>query len=181
MRRVMIIGQPGSGKSTLARTVGGIAHLPVVHMDRIHWLPGWVERDRAEKTAMCREVHRRPAWVFEGGHSATWADRLAHADTLVWLDLPVGPRLWRVTRRTAAMWGRTRPDLPADCPERFDREFFGYVWRTRITGQVRCADLFETAGPEVAVYRLRKPAEVAAWVDGLRRAARVGNLEISHR
>ena len=48
MRRVMIVGQPGAGKSTLAREIGAITHLPVVHIDLIHWRAGWVERTGAE-------------------------------------------------------------------------------------------------------------------------------------
>lgn len=42
MRRVMIVGHPGSGKSTLARAMGERTGLPVVHIDQIHWRPGWV-------------------------------------------------------------------------------------------------------------------------------------------
>ncbi|MGB3409246.1 MAG: AAA family ATPase, partial [Jannaschia sp.] len=72
MRRVMIIGQPGSGKSTFARAMGELTFLPVHHIDRIHWKPGWIERSRAEKTRLCEEVHSQDAWIFEGGHSATW-------------------------------------------------------------------------------------------------------------
>lgn len=181
MRRVMIIGQPGSGKSTLARAVGEIAHLPVVHMDHIHWKSGWVERDRDEKTRMCQEVQRRPEWVFEGGHSATWAERLERADTLIWLDMPLGLRLWRVTRRTAMMWGRTRPDLPDGCPEQFNAAFFGFIWRTRTTGRANCARLFDRVPQEKAAHHLRRPRDVSAYLTALRRAAKVGNLGISHR
>ncbi|WP_179380178.1 P-loop NTPase family protein [Jannaschia marina] len=181
MRRVMIIGQPGSGKSTLARAIGGIAHLPVVHMDQIHWLPGWVPRETAEKTRLCHAVHRRATWVFEGGHSATWEDRLDHADTLIWLDLPTGLRLRRVTWRTLRLWRRSRPDLPRDCPERFDLEFLGYIWRTRETGRANCARLHARAEGRAARYHLRSAAEVRDWLAALRAAAKAGNLGISHR
>jgi len=43
MERVMIIGCAGAGKSTLARKLGAITGLPVIHLDREHWRPGWVE------------------------------------------------------------------------------------------------------------------------------------------
>ena len=181
MRRVMIIGQPGSGKSTLARALGAVTHLPVVHMDRIHWMPGWRERTRAEKTRMCEAVHARPSWIFEGGHSATWPERLARADTLIWLDLPVGLRIRRIATRTARHWGRTRPDLPEGCPEQLSPEFYRYVWRTRRTGRDACARLFERAGPEVAAHRLSSPRAVRAYLNALTRALAVGNLGIPHR
>lgn len=71
MQRVMIVGQPGSGKSTLARKLGQCTRLPVVHIDTIHWQPGWVERTWDEKTRLCLEVEARDNWIFEGGHSAT--------------------------------------------------------------------------------------------------------------
>ena len=48
MKRVMIIGQPGSVKSTLARFLGERTGLPVVHIDKIHWKPGWNERETLE-------------------------------------------------------------------------------------------------------------------------------------
>ena len=181
MRRVMIIGQPGSGKTTLARAIGEIAHLPVVHIDRIHWQAGWVERNWAEKSRLCVAAAERPAWVFEGGHRVTWPDRLARADTLIWIDLPVSLRLWRVTRRTATGWHRTRADLPDDCPERFDPAFYRYIWQTRKTGRAHCAAFFASADTRKAAHHLRRPADVSTYLAALRRAARGGNLGISHR
>ncbi|MEP0940360.1 MAG: DNA topology modulation protein FlaR [Rhizobiaceae bacterium] len=131
MKRVMIIGQPGSGKSTLARKLGQYTDLPVVHIDQIHWKPGWIERGAAEKTALCQEVHQRDAWIFEGGHSQSWQQRLERCDTLIWLDFPLGLRLLRVVHRTIRDYGRTRQDLPPNCPERFNLEFYKWIWKTR--------------------------------------------------
>jgi len=181
MKRVMIIGQPGSGKSTLARQIGEITHLPVVHIDRIHWQPGWVERPRAEKTALCAEVHARETWIFEGGHSATWAERLERADTLIWLDFPLWLRAWRVIKRTLRHHGQSRPDLPEDCPERFDWEFTQWIWNTRHSGRANAQRLFDSAPSEKDTYRLSSPRAVRGFLDGLRHAASTGNLGISHR
>jgi adenylate kinase family enzyme len=167
MRRVMIVGQPGSGKSTLARAMGERTGLPVVHIDRIHWLPGWVERSREEKMRLFREAEAREAWIFEGGHSATWDSRLARADLLVWLDRPVGLRLWRVVSRALRHLGRTRPDLPEGCPERLRNlpEFLGFIWRTRAGARDRIARL--AAGAPCQVVQLRSDREVEAFLTGL--------------
>ena len=42
--KIAILGTSGSGKSTLAKRLGEAYGLPVLHMDTVHFLPGWVER-----------------------------------------------------------------------------------------------------------------------------------------
>ena len=145
--RIMIIGQPGSGKSTLARDLGARLGLPVIHIDHIHWEPGWIERTPSDKTRLCREAESAPAWVFEGGHSATWDSRLARADLLVWLDRPTGLRLRRVIKRSLGGLGRTRPDMAPGCPERLRNlpGFIAYILRTRHSSRTAMANLVARA------------------------------------
>ena len=169
VQRIMIVGQPGSGKSWLARQLGARLALPVYHIDHIHWQSGWVERDRAEKDRLCLAVEALPAWIFEGGHSATYANRVVRADLLIWLDMPLPLRLWRVTRRCLTGLGRNRPDLPEGCPERLVNlpEFWGFIWRTRRTARARMAQLMAEAPAGLRVLHLRSRREVqaclAAW------------------
>ena len=181
MQRVMIIGQPGSGKSVLAQELGRITYLPVYHIDHIHWMSGWIERPGSEKDVMCAEVHAREKWIFEGGRSVTWAERLDRADTLIWLDFPLSVRAWRVVWRTLRYLGRTRPDLPEGCPERFDLEFARWIWRTRETSRVGMERLFKGAPPDKDKHRLRSAGDVRRYLVDLRRAVAVGNLGIPHR
>lgn len=157
MQRVMIVGQPGSGKSTLARKLGEHTGLPVVHIDTIHWLPGWVERTRDEKTRLCREVEARDRWIFEGGHSATWDNRLSRADLLIWIDRSATLRFWRVLLRTLLKHGRSRPDLPENCPERLANlpEFFRFMWRTKKSARAKMEQLVATAPSACRVVCLR--------------------------
>ena len=181
MQRVMIIGQPGSGKSTLARRLGEITYLPVIHIDHIHWQAGWVERSREDKRRLTLEASARPTWIFEGGHSATWPERLDRADTLIWVDLPVGLRLWRVVRRVVRYYGQSRPDLPDGCPEHFNAEFLTYIWRTRRQARDRMRALYDSAPADKARYHLSSPAEVRAFLSHLDAALAVGNLGVPHR
>jgi len=48
---------------------------------------------------------------------------------LVWVDRPVGIRLWRLLERAVVGLGRTRSDMVEDCPERLSSlpEFVGYI------------------------------------------------------
>jgi adenylate kinase family enzyme len=161
----MIVGAPGAGKSTLARALGARRGLPVRHVDLIHWRPGWVERPKAEKIPLVRAIEESDAWVLEGGLSATWERRAARAHLIVWLDLPVALRLWRVvvTRRLQYARGQDRPDLPPGCPERLDPEFLGYILATRRRNRARMRALAGGAGAGRTV-RLATPGAVAAFL-----------------
>ena len=166
MQRVMIVGAPGSGKSTLARALGAATGLPVCHMDHIHWLPGWRMRPMAERLALARAVEARGSWIFEGGFSATYDSRAARADTPIWLDLPVGLRLWRVLRRLLRHRGQRRPDMAEGCVEGWHSEtlpFFVYMWRTRSSTRARIAELVAGQRDDLRIVHLRSRAEVAAF------------------
>lgn len=160
MKRVMIVGQPGSGKSTLARALGERTGLPVFHIDLIHWKPGWIERDRNEKTKLCHEVHIQEKWIFEGGHSATWPERLDHCDTLIWLDIPLWIRGWRVFKRTIKEYGKSRIDLPKNCPEKFNPEFYRFIWRTRKSARDNIQKMYDNSPIEKRLVRLTNRAQI---------------------
>lgn len=167
MKRVMIVGQPGAGKSTIARQIGQRTGLPVVHIDKIHWMPGWVERPYEEKTRMCLEVHAQEKWVFEGGHSVTWADRFARCDTLVWIDVGVWQRMYRVLRRCYRDHGKVRVDMQDDCPEQFSWEFYQFIWKTRNSSRARIKRLFEKAPESKTCVHLRNQRDISDFLQSL--------------
>lgn len=167
MKRVMIMGQPGSGKSTMARKLGDKTGLPVVHVDRIHWMPGWEERPKSQKIEMALAEEAKAAWIFEGGLTATWHNRAARADTLIFLDFPLWLRAWRVFMRTLRHRGTTRPDMQDGCPERFNYEFTKWIWDTRHTGRVKPLAVLAKAPSEKATHHLTSPDEVAAFLAGV--------------
>lgn len=163
----MIIGQPGSGKSTLARVIGSKTGLPVVHIDQIHWMPGWVERDKPEKIRLAMIEQEKDAWVFEGGLGATKEHRLSRCDTLINLDFPLWLRAWRIVKRTLRHFGKTRPDLPDGCPEQISFEFYKWIWDTRHKNKQANLRWMAKAGANVSVHHLRSPREVRAYIDSL--------------
>lgn len=169
MRRILIIGSPGAGKSTLAHALSGRTGLPLHHLDRIHWLPGWVERDRDEARATVAEMLATDRWIIDGNYGSTMAQRLPHADTVVWLDYPTRLCLGRALRRWRQYRGRSRPDMTEGCPERLDLEFFLYILRFRGTWHHRNAALLATFGGEI--IRHRDPAATQRWLDTVERTA----------
>ncbi|WP_239450474.1 AAA family ATPase [Loktanella sp. S4079] len=165
----MITGGPGSGKSTLARILGERTGLPVYHMDQIQWKPGWIQRDIEERVQMARAVEARVTWIFEGGFSATYDNRASRADTLIWLDLHVMLRFWRVVRRLQRDYGQTRPDMTEDCPEVFHQgtfAFWRWIFSSRRRTRARIQRLIMEY-PHLEVHHLQSRSQVAAFIASL--------------
>lgn len=162
--RVMIIGQPGSGKSTLARALSDKTGLPVVHVDRIHWMSGWVERDKPEKIRLAMIEQEKDAWIFEGGLGATKEHRLDRCDTLINLDFPLWLRLLRVVKRTLRHYGQSRNDLPDGCEEYFNPEFYKWIWDTSRKNREANLRWMAKAGPAVSVHHLKSPRAVRTFL-----------------
>ncbi|WP_207232303.1 AAA family ATPase [Micromonospora kangleipakensis] len=70
MRRILIVGSAGAGKSTLAREVARRLDLPLIHLDRHYWRPGWVASGDARFRAEVAALAARPAWVMDGTTAA---------------------------------------------------------------------------------------------------------------
>ena len=82
---------------------------------------------------------------------------------LIWLDVPLPKRLWRVVWRTLRDYGHSRADLPENCPEQFDPEFFRWIWDTRHTGRANMKELFDGAPSELPAHRLVTNKDVDAF------------------
>ena len=71
MERILIIGCGGAGKSTLARQLGEKTGLPVVHLDKLYWRPGWQHVTREEFDKLLDEVLAQGAWIMDGNFNNT--------------------------------------------------------------------------------------------------------------
>jgi adenylate kinase family enzyme len=128
MKRVVIIGCGGAGKSTLAQELGKRTGLPVIHLDSIFWLPGWVEMNRDEFDRKIRAELEKEQWIIDGNYNRTMPERIARCDTIIYLDFPRIVCLYGIFKRLLTNIGKTRPDMGEGCPERIDWEFLKWVW-----------------------------------------------------
>ena len=162
----MIIGCGGSGKSTLAIRLGGKLSLPVHHIDRMYWRPGWTESTIAEMRKLQEGLCAQPRWVIDGNYASTMDIRLAACDTVVYLDLSTFACFAGAVRRYLQYRGRTRPDMTDGCPERLSWDYLVWIWnfRRKIRPDLlkRLQDLKD--GKQVVILTSRKA--VRHFLDG---------------
>ena len=128
MERILIIGCGGAGKSTLARQMGEKTGIPVVHLDKLFWHPGWVESSKEEIDAKILAEMEKPNWIMDGNYNRTISMRLQHCDTVIYLDYPRITCMLGVIKRVITTYGKVRPDMGEGCPERFDWSFLKWIW-----------------------------------------------------
>lgn len=168
MKRILIVGSSGSGKSTLGRQLADRLGLPLIHLDQYFWESGWKMVDGAEWRERNRQLIAGDQWIMDGNYSSTLLMRSDRADTLIFLDLPRWLCLWRIFRRRIRFHGRSRPDMPAGCPERIDRQFLTYVWRYKSERRPRMLEHLEDCREEgKTVLIFRRQSEVNQWLRSL--------------
>jgi adenylate kinase family enzyme len=98
--RIWIVGHSGSGKSNVADRLAAHIDLEAVHLDEIHWLPGWIERSVEEETELLRTIIARDRWVIDGNYTPVRERFIDRTELYVWLDLPLRITFPRVLKRT---------------------------------------------------------------------------------
>ena len=124
--KIAVMGYSGSGKSTLAQTLGRYYHIPVLHLDSVHFLPDWQERELADEQQIVQDyLNVQPDWVIDGNYTKlSYERRLESADQIVLLLFGRLRCLYRAYRRYLVFRGKSRPDIrPA-------RERYRRIWET---------------------------------------------------
>jgi putative MATE family efflux protein len=127
--RIVVLGGAGAGKSTLARAIGEKLMLPVVHLDRLMFGPGWSRIDNSTARRELAEALTPGHWVVEGVYPALQDLTLPQADLVVWIEQPALLRLFRAWRKTRIHKDRPRADRPDGCAEGFDTAYARTVFR----------------------------------------------------
>jgi adenylate kinase family enzyme len=164
VKRVAVIGSGGAGKSVFSNALSKRTGLPVVHLDREFWGPGWVKMADDPWDARVRELAAADRWIMDGNYSRTMDVRFARADTVVFLDIPRLVCLWAVSSRAIRYRKGSRPDMTEGNDEKLDRAFLSWIWNYP---QRQRPEIFEKLGAlprTVDVVHLTGRRAMQAWL-----------------
>lgn len=164
MRRVLVIGASGAGKTMLSGEIAARLGLPLVHLDKEFWLPNWLEPDRLAWRARVATLVAAPEWVIDGNYGGTLDQRIAAADTVIWLDYGRIRCIWRALLRTWRHLGRSRPDMATGCVERFDLAFLRYIWSFPCKHRPHILSALDKRPATCRLVRLARPADARRFL-----------------
>lgn len=168
IERIVIVGSSGAGKSTLARELGQKLNLPIVHLDKYYWNPGWVGTAAPVWQAKVTELTQGEQWIIDGNYRDTLDVRLHTADTVVFLDLPRLVCAAQAIKRRIQYRNKPRPDMAPGCQETLFKpdfpEFLVRIWdypnRAKPDVEKRLSEL----DARTRIIRLTSRSEIAQFL-----------------
>jgi adenylate kinase family enzyme len=161
---VLVIGPSGAGKSTFARALGRQSGLPVVHLDRIYWLPGWQKAPQEASRAALLQAAAETRWIIEGAYPDALDVCLARAQKVFVFRCHRVGCLWRVMVRVSANLGRSQPDMPEGSPERFNWDFMREIWQKSGLWHAEIMATISRARAEDRLTVFRSPREADQYL-----------------
>lgn len=177
--KIAVIGHSGSGKSTLAVFLSNQYSVPLLHIDSIHFLPGWVERETEDELVLMRaflDENEERGWVIDGNYRKLEHERrMDEADLIIYMNFNRWVCFWRAWRRSRKYKNSTRPDIAEGCNEKFDKEFRMWILHDGRTRQklARYAALVEEHGEKSV--EIRNDRELERLKEMLSKQGRAGN------
>ena len=166
-RRIAIIGCGGAGKSRLALELGDRLKLPVHHLDRLYWGPGWHPVPRHEFVRLEKQIQGQPQWILDGNYGSTMESRIQAAEMILFLDFPTWICLAGAVRRYFRYWGRSRPDMTDGNVESIDLEYLVYILTFRRLRRSGIKERLSRLGSEKQVVVLESRRKVREFLDQL--------------
>nr|WP_155668031.1 topology modulation protein [Ornithinibacillus caprae] len=169
----MVLGvSAGVGKSTFARKLGAALHLNVYHLDAFYWKPNWIEASLEEFSNAQQEIVNQRQWIIEGNYSSTLEIRAKHADTIIYLELPLYICMFRVVKRWLRNIGKTRPDMGKGCKEKLDWDFIKFIYTTYYPRKKNMDKRFQSlqsVGSKKVIITLKSKKAIASFIDHIKR------------
>ncbi len=127
-QKIAILGASGSGKTTFAQNLSKRLNIPLHHLDKISWKPGWEKEQERIIKKRHAQICSKKKWIIDGNQINYIDKRFAQADIIIVFDMNRLKNLYRIVLRWLKFRKKQRPDLSPGCFEQLSRGYLKYVW-----------------------------------------------------
>lgn len=169
-KRILIQGSSGGGKSTLAKELGEILNLPVIHLDKEYWQPGWTKPNSDEWHAKQIEFINNESWIIEGGiYKKALPLRVQAANVVIFLELNRFLCFYRALKRFITNKINKTPPVASGCPEKFDLSFSKWILYSQpsIENPLAIETILKNL-TQAEFIRLKNPKEVKSFLETIK-------------
>ena len=102
MKKIFIIGPPGCGKTYLSRIISEKLQIEKFNLDDIYWKKNsnYTEKETLEvRDRNFLEIIKRDQWIIEGSYYKWVSEGLKRSDKIIYLEVSVFVRSYRVFLR----------------------------------------------------------------------------------
>lgn len=134
--KIMVIGYASSGKSTFAKRLSELYDYPLLHVDKIAFLPNWVARERNLIEIDLREFMKNENWVIDGLYRHIAPERYDMTDQIFIFDFNRFKCLYGAIYRRIKYHKKSRDSIADGCKERLNLSF---IWWILFSGRTRAS------------------------------------------
>ena len=123
------MGYSASGKSTLAKILGELFNIPVLHLDKVHFLPNWKERKTEESNMIVENfIKENKNFIIDGNFTKFAYDlRIKLSNKIIFLDFDRRTCLLQAIERYQKYKGTVRESMSEGCYEKLDWDFLHWI------------------------------------------------------
>ena len=165
-KKIIVVGNAGSGKTTFATRLSKILGLPLIHLDKEYWLPGWRETPREDWLNKHKKIIEQDEWVIDGTYGVVLKERFLEADAVMFMDVS-RPRCYINLIKRRLKYAQTdRPDMPEDCPEFIRPDQLKKIWHFPNANRNRIMS-YMTRYPRGEMHTFYSVSAANEWLDKL--------------
>ena len=167
MGRVTIIGNAAGGKSTLCKKLNISKGLPLYHVDKLQWKPGWIQAPRNEVASGIRKIIKKEKWIIDGwGPWDTIEERFDRSDTIILIDHKIWVHLWWAAKRQLkVLLSPSSVEKPEGCNlVPMTIKMFQMIWMIHRILRPQLLELAERFQDKKDIFYIRSPLELKSFM-----------------
>ena len=171
-KKIIIIGNGGTGKSTLGAKLSKVLGIPVHHLDLLTFTEDGGHVGETVFRKHLTEILSTDSWIVEGwSYQSTLAERIAAADTIIYLDYPIWFSYWNALKRNIYSIFRRDKYSPVASLWRRSRQIIKAMWLVHTVYEPQARTMLKAMGKKYYYHFMNRKdlkKKVKGWELGIR-------------